>query len=135
MDRRATTAALVGAVGATVGVAGAGHAYLRRWRRAAAWFSAVLGLSLALIFAFTDPQTVTAATLPPTVVGPVVALLLTSVGDAYLAGRHVTGARHAGTGEGDPSCPVCGRELDPALDFCWYCSAPVDGGGEEATSR
>lgn len=132
MERRAAVAALVGVVGATVGIAGAGHVYLRRWRRAAAWFSAVLGLSLVLLFLFTDPQTVTAESLPPEVVGPVAALLLTSVVDAYLAGRGVAGPRGAdGSGDGGPQCPACGREIDPTLDFCWYCSAPVEGGGEE----
>lgn len=130
MERRAAVAALVGVVGATVGIAGAGHVYLRRWRRAAAWFSAVLGLSVVLLFLFTDPQAVTADTLPPEVVGPVAALLLTSVVDAYLAGRQ--GRRTRGSGGDDgPNCPACGRELDPTLDFCWYCSASVEGGGEE----
>jgi hypothetical protein len=133
MERRAAVAAVVGAIGATVGIAGAGHVYLRQWRRAAAWFSVVLGASLFLVFAFTDPRTVTADSLPPEVVWPVVALLLASVADAYFAGRggRATGGRAE---EDGPSCPACGRELDPALDFCWYCSAPVEEDGEP-TSR
>ena len=136
MERRAVVAAVVGIVGATLGIAGAGHVYLRQWRRAAAWFAAVLGVSIVLVFAFTDPRSVTADALPPEVLGPVVALLVASVVDAYLAGRESPRSRRRETGDDGPGCPACGRELDPTLDFCWYCSAPVEGGAEEEpTSR
>ena len=137
MERRAAFAVVVGAIGAFVGIAGAGHVYLRRWRRAAAWFSIVLGASLVLVFVFTDPETVTAEMLPPAVVGPVAALLLASVVDAYLVGRRGRTTRGRGA-EGDgPTCPSCGRDIDPTLDFCWYCSAPVEGVDDERdpTSR
>jgi hypothetical protein len=130
MERRAAVAAVVGAIGAIVGIAGAGHVYLRQWRRAATWFSVVLGVSVLLMFAFTDPQTVTASSLPAEVVGPVAALLLASVADAYLAGRGGRTPRGAAADNG-PSCPACGRDLDPSLDFCWYCSAPVEGRVED----
>jgi peptidoglycan/LPS O-acetylase OafA/YrhL len=130
MNRRVAVAVVVGVFGAVLGVAGAGHVYLRRWRRAAAWFSGVLGVSLGLVLLFTDPRTVTADTLPPTVAGPVVALLLVSVVDAYLVGRRA--ASSTGSDDDGPSCPACGRSVDPALDFCWYCSASLE---EEPTSR
>lgn len=136
MERRAAVAVVVGAVGAIVGIAGVGHVYLRQWRRAAAWFSVVLGASLILVFVFTDPETVTAETLPPAVVVPVAALLLASVADAYLVASR-RGSRTGGSESEGPHCPSCGRELDPTLDFCWYCNAPVDGVDEERdpTSR
>ncbi|MFB6168595.1 MAG: zinc ribbon domain-containing protein [Haloferacaceae archaeon] len=129
MERRAAVAAVVGAVGAAVGIAGAGHVYLRRWRRAAAWFSVALGASVVLVFVFADPQTVTADSLPPEVVAPVAAVLVASVADAYLAGRQGQSSRAAG--DDAPDCPACGRDLDPTLEFCWYCSAPIEGGVEE----
>jgi len=127
MDRRAAVAVVVGSVGAVLGVAGAGHVYLRRWRRAAAWFAGVLGVSLVLVFLFVDPGTVTAESLPTVVLVPLVALLLASVVDAYRVARVSDES-----GDDDPTCPSCGRSLDPTLDFCWYCSDRAD---EEPTSR
>jgi hypothetical protein len=131
MDRRVVVAVVAAALGAFLGVAGVGHAYLRRWRRAAAWFSAVMAVSLALIFAFTDPEVVTADTLPPVVVVPLVGLLLASVADAYLVGRR----GRSPSGEEGPRCPSCGRGVDAGIDFCWYCGAPTAEDEADATSR
>jgi hypothetical protein len=136
MNRRAAVAAVVGVLGAVLGVAGAGHVYLRRWRRAAAWFSGVLGVSLVLLFVLTDPRTVSAETLPPTVAGPILALLFVSVVDAYLVGRRGTTRRTSD--EDGPTCPACSRSVDPGIDFCWYCSARLEveaEAEEEPTSR
>lgn len=133
MNRRVAVAVLVGSAGAVLGVAGAGHVYLRRWRRAAAWFAGVLGVSVALVVLLTDPQTVTPGTLPPTVVGPLVALLLASVADTYLVGRGATRTRG---GDDGPSCPSCGRDVETGAEFCWYCATPFDAGDDsDATSR
>ena len=127
MDRRVAVAVLAAALGAFLGVAGVGHAYLRRWRRAAAWFVAVMAVSIGLIVALTDLQTVTADTLPPAVVVPLVGMLAASVLDAYLLSR-----RGRTRPDDGPECPSCGRDLDAGIDFCWYCGAPA---GEDATSR
>jgi len=89
MERRAAVAIVVGTVGAIVGIAGAGHVYLRQWRRAAAWFSLVLGASLVLVFVSTDPETVTAETLPPAVVVSVAALLLTRGAPAWFTNQRL----------------------------------------------
>lgn len=127
--RRALLAALVGVLGATVGIAGAGHAYLRRWRRAAAWFSFVLGVGLVLVSTFTDPRSVTPATLPSEVTLPILGLLVLSTADAFRlalrTSRRRTGPSGEDPGDGGPSCPHCGRSLDPSLAFCWYCAEPV----------
>ncbi|MFB6304010.1 MAG: zinc ribbon domain-containing protein [Haloferacaceae archaeon] len=136
--RRALIAALVGTLGATVGIAGAGHAYLRRWRRAAAWFSFVLGVGLVLLSTFADPRSVTPATVPPEVTLPVLGLLLVSVADAFrlaLRSARRTDAASGDPGEDGPSCPHCGRSLDPSLAFCWYCAEPVrDDAPDEGTA-
>jgi hypothetical protein len=131
--RRAFVAALVGILGATVGVAGTGHAYLREWRRAVAWFTFVLGAELVLLSVFTDPATIagsesspmtvsavlaTASALPSTVTGPLLVLLVLSVVDAY---RLALAKRSVGENAG-PSCPYCGQEVDPELDFCQWCT-------------
>lgn len=142
--RRAFVAALLGVLGATIGIAGTGHAYLREWRRAIAWFTFVLGAELVLLSVFADPATVvesgssmpmtfsalmsTASTIPSTVTGPLLVLLVLSTVDAYRIGL-----MSAGVGEDTgPSCPYCGHEVDPELDFCQWCTgrfetAPAEG--------
>lgn len=127
MDRRAAVAVVVGSLGAVLGLAGAGHAYLCRWRRAAAWFTGVLGVSLVSVFLFADPQAVTAESLPTAVLVPLVVALVASVVDVSRVARSP-----AARTDDDPTCRSCGRSLDPTLEFCWYCSAPAD---EETTSR
>jgi peptidoglycan/LPS O-acetylase OafA/YrhL len=127
--RRALVAALLGLAAATVGIAGAGHAYLRQWRRAAAWFSFVLGAGLVLVAVFADPSTATPTSLPPQVTVPVYAVLLASVVDAYRLAR-----RSSGSADG-PACPHCGRPVDPDLDFCHWCTRALeaDDGGTDPT--
>ncbi|MFA1610547.1 DUF7575 domain-containing protein [Halobellus rubicundus] len=129
--RRALIATLVAVLGASVGVAGAGHLYLRQWRRAAAWFSVVVGATIVLLSVFVDPATlslsdpaavanVEPASLPTAVTAPVFALLLLNALDAYrLAAR---GPQTADA----PQCPACGGELDPELDFCPWCTTRLE---------
>ena len=123
--RRALVAAAVATCGAFVGVAGAGHAYLREWRRAFAWFSCVVGACAALVVAFVDlstldPATVDPATLPPEVQYPILGLLILSTLDAYSVA-----ARSRDGGVDVVPCPHCGRALDEDLAFCPWCADPL----------
>jgi len=129
--RRAIAATLAAVLGATVGIAGVGHLYLRRWRRAAAWFVVVLGATVALLAVFVlpdlgglaDPAAVAAiepSSLPGIVVWPVFALLLFSTLDAH---RLATAEPRAGDG---PTCPSCGKAADPDLDFCPWCTVELE---------
>lgn len=127
--RRATVAALVGLAGVSVLVAGAGHAYLRRWRRAAVWFVGSVAGLVAVAAAFSDPAVASLTGLPVTVTGPYVLFLLLSVVDAYavasgVAGESLPGALRATEPEGI-TCASCGRTTDPRLRFCWYCAAAL----------
>jgi hypothetical protein len=106
----------VSVVGAVLGVGGAGHAYLRRWGRALAWFVVVLGVGATLIVAFADPRAARVATLPVHVTGPILVLLTLNTADTYYVAR-----RDAGEDGGD-TCPSCGRSLDPELSFCPWCA-------------
>ncbi|MFB6108630.1 MAG: zinc ribbon domain-containing protein [Haloplanus sp.] len=115
--RRIVIATVVSIVGSVLGVAGVGHAYLREWRRAFAWFAFVLGAGLLLVVVFADPQTATPSTLPRTVTIPLVALFALNTLDAY---RVASRGRRNGTT--DVRCPACGRECDPALAFCPWCA-------------
>jgi hypothetical protein len=141
--RRAFVAALVGILGATLGVAGVGHAYLREWRRAVAWFTFVLGVELVLLSVFADPTAVvgsgsstpslsalaaTASALPSTVTGPLLVLLVLSTVDAY---RLALSSGGVGP-EAGPTCPYCGQEVDPELDFCQWCTGKFETSPAEA---
>jgi len=130
-SRRAVIATLAAVLGATVGIAGVGHLYLRRWRRAVAWFTVVVGATAALLVAFilpgmgglSDPGAVAAidpSSLPNVVVWPVFALLLLSTLDAH---RLATAGPVAGD---EPACPSCGKELDRDLGFCPWCTAELE---------
>lgn len=138
--RRALIAAAAGLLGAALGVAGAGHAYLGEWRRAVAWFSAVLGAGLVLVSVLADPRTVTLGTLPPEVISALVGLLVLSAADAYrVAVRGGAAGRDGPTGSAadPPSCRDCGRPVDPDIGFCWYCAERVDDAADdgETTAR
>ena len=134
------------AVVLALAVAGLGHAYLRRWGRAAAWFLTIATTGVVLIGAFADPNA-NLRELPLTVLGPLVGLFVLSAIDAYrLAAR-----APAASGRGDaervavedehPQCPNCGREVDPELGFCHWCTrrlsfdAESDGAPESGSSR
>lgn len=135
-------------------VAGLGHAYLRRWRRAALWFVAILGVGVALSATFADPATMGPTDLPVTVAGPLLALYGLSAADAFRiarTNRRATAVAGSVAGddpadsidrdEGDTpraapdTCPHCGKSTDPDLDFCTWCTEPLapEGTGERPT--
>jgi hypothetical protein len=137
--RRALIAAVVGLLGAALGAAGAGHAYLREWRRAVAWFSVVIGVGLVLVSMYTDPSTITwQSNLPLEVVLPLLVLSVLSALDAYAVARKQGTAADEQAMESqadavdidqageEVSCPHCGRDVDPELDFCHWCTEPLD---------
>ncbi|XVH30627.1 DUF7575 domain-containing protein [Haloferacaceae archaeon DSL9] len=119
---------------AFVGIAGAGHAYLRRWRRSIAWFLFSLGAGVALIYYYTDdPATVDPMNVPTAVTLPLLVILFLSVFDAYLVAKRtgrsgrVTTADGADADDEAPTvrCPNCRRETDPEFDFCAWCAEPL----------
>ncbi|AXG09893.1 DUF7575 domain-containing protein [Haloplanus rubicundus] len=131
-DRRVAITVIVSVLGAVIGVAGAGHAYLREWGRAFAWFSLVLGAGLVLIASFADSGTVTLSTLPLRVSGPLLLLFTLNTLDAYRVasrtGGDGVGQRTPRRPDAEPSvpCPSCGREYDPGLSFCPWCAGTRD---------
>lgn len=130
-ERRVVVAMVVSVVGAVIGVAGTGHAYLREWGRAFVWFSLVLGAGLVLIASFADPETATLSTLPLRVTVPIILLLtLNTVDTYYVARRSATGgvgrSGSAPDAERTVACPSCGREYDPELSFCPWCAGSRD---------
>lgn len=96
-----------------------GHAYLRRWLRALAWLSFIVGGTLGYVELF-DVSFGTGAEPPVWTLTLFGVLIVLSVLDAYaLARRDV-----ARTGL---SCSGCGYPMSPSLGFCWYCARRFDG--------
>ncbi|MFB6095366.1 MAG: zinc ribbon domain-containing protein [Halodesulfurarchaeum sp.] len=109
---------------------GLGHLYLRAWLRAIAWF----GLALLTALMVIPESTVTAfrtggvsalyeasQTLPLEATLSLLVVRVLNVIDAYLTGLRDE-RETATTGAEGETCPECGRELDPDLDFCPWCT-------------
>ncbi|MFC6725502.1 zinc ribbon domain-containing protein [Halobium palmae] len=125
--RRAFVAAMIGAFGAVFGVAGLGHLFLRRWKRAVAWFVLSLGATAVLLSTvFTEAQLrnlqfmLDVQQWPQTVLIPLFVLLSLSIFDAYLTGRRATAEAAV------DACPYCGQPIDAELDFCHWCTRRFD---------
>ena len=136
--RQLVLTAIFALAGAFLGIAGAGHAYLQRWKRSILWFLLTLGSLFALLLVYVpDPDAIDRfdiSTFPDEVVIPIVIIIGFSVIDALLIAyldqqeRELTpGVDANGEGEADDgvSCPHCGRSTDPELDFCTWCTEPL----------
>lgn len=133
------TRAIIAAALATI-YPGLGHVYLREWFRAFAWF--VLSVATA---ALVVPPDVIAAyesggidalweasrSLPMQAILAILALRVLNVVDAAWLGLR---PRQGAAGSDGPTCPNCGRELDADLDFCHWCTTPLDGAREESAA-
>jgi hypothetical protein len=112
---------------------GIGHVYLREWLRAALWGIVWAGsLLVVLTTAGVEPS---ARNLLATTTGffsvvegfPIEAALamftvtvLATIDAYWLAARE-----NRRIGEAT-RCPNCGKELDPTLEFCHWCTARLD---------
>ncbi|KAB1193922.1 zinc ribbon domain-containing protein [Haloferax sp. MBLA0076] len=111
-------------------VTGLGHLYLRRWRRAALWVALAFAISVFFVPTGAVESLATGGEIPPLVdVLPVLAVSLVSVLDAFLLGMKQV-SEPSGTAVIDESeavsCPQCGRDVDPDLDFCHWCTTRLD---------
>ncbi|MFC6717428.1 DUF6677 family protein [Natrialbaceae archaeon GCM10025810] len=124
-------------------VTGLGHIYLRRWFRAIGWMLVVMVVSSL----FVEPATVEAMWNGEAVdlreLAPVLLVVTISVADAYALAR-TQNARSRGAlaeaGAADSTtpetegeapeeavtCPNCGRDVDPELEFCHWCTTKFD---------
>jgi hypothetical protein len=117
---------------------GLGHVYLRAWFRAALWFVLWFGtLTVAVpsagsggLLAVAERTVGALASLPPEAALALGSVTLFSTLDAYwLASRVNDRAREAE--DGTATCPHCGREVDADLDFCHWCTEPIDLGVDQ----
>ncbi|WP_336034769.1 zinc ribbon domain-containing protein [Halobacterium yunchengense] len=152
VNRRGVIAAVLGFV-----YPGLGHVYLRKWLRALSWF--VLALATAALVvpdsayqAFEadgfDGLMAASESFGTNVTLSLLAIRLLNVADAYVvavreareqvaeaiptpgeAVRDAAGGDESGDAQ-PASCPACGKELDPDLDFCPWCTTELDGDGD-----
>lgn len=110
-------------------ITGFGHLYLRRWRRAAGWILLVTAVS-SLFVPTTALETLATGGMPP--LGQIAPLLLvtgTSVVDVYVLAvlSKYLDDRPSNQSPTDQSadavaCSNCGKEVDPGLEFCHWCT-------------
>ncbi|GAB7091493.1 zinc ribbon domain-containing protein [Halorubrum luteum] len=130
-------------------ISGLGHAYLRRWGRALGWYVTITATVVFLVPDSTIDQVFAGTTPPLGEIAPALIVVVASVIDAYVlavrnnrkyerqqaaydsAGPASTGPNSVESASGEsPSgeslqpadCPHCGREIDPDLDFCHWCT-------------
>lgn len=133
------------AVALAIPVVGLGHVYLRRWARAIGWLFLVVGSSTfvpleeldkvaAIQEAFLSGGDIAALPTPDYIaLAPVLIVVTLSILDAYVIARRTNAearaqaAALAATGDTDQriACPACGRDVDPELDFCHWCTTKL----------
>jgi hypothetical protein len=118
---------------------GLGHVYLREWARALLWFGLLLTTLSLLVPETAAPAALTVDSLLQmgrelSTAAKVTLPALTAVSmlDAYwVAVRNNERQRMAAVGA---RCPNCGREADPELSFCYWCTTELDGTGAEPST-
>ncbi len=120
----------------TIVIPGLGHLYLRLWKRALLW----LGLSLLASVLFVPDGVVpesfsvegfleVSQTVPTEGAVVVLAVSAFCMLDVYLMARYLN-SQSTQTAEGTQSrqqnCPNCGKELDPDITFCHWCTTELE---------
>jgi hypothetical protein len=108
---------------------GLGHVYLREWLRALLWFFLVVTSSTLLVpddavpSAFSVDAFLTAAgNVPPEAALALVSITFFSMVDAYWVAKRSN--TQTAVMEGT-TCPHCGKDVDPDLDFCHWCTEQI----------
>lgn len=123
-------ATLLGAI-----VTGLGHLYLRRWVRALGWLGVTVVASVLFVPESTMAAIDSGTLTDPLPVFPLVLISTASVLDAYLIARRKrkemngrVDTRALGTegADGTVACPACGKDVDPDLEFCHWCTTELD---------
>lgn len=123
-------ATLLGAI-----VTGLGHLYLRRWLRALGWLGVTVVASVLFVPESTMAAIDSGTLTDPLPVFPLVLISTASVLDAYLIarrkrkemnGRGDTRALGTEGADGTVACPACGKDVDPDLGFCHWCTTELD---------
>jgi len=135
-DTRSEKRPLVAAAFALI-YPGLGHVYLREWLRAMIWFGLVLTSSVLLIPESAVPDTYTvdafvsaARSMPPDATIALLSITVFSMLDAYWMAKRSNEAATVTDASEVTTCPNCGKELDEDIDFCHWCTEPLDASEE-----
>ncbi|WP_415380889.1 DUF6677 family protein [Halosimplex sp. TS25] len=108
---------------------GLGHVYLREWLRALVWFFLNVTSFALLMDEGAMPETIgleslfrAAENIPPEAALALVSITVFSMIDAYWMAKRQN--RDAAVQEGT-TCPNCGRDVDPDIDFCHWCTERI----------
>lgn len=113
---------------------GLGHLYLREWLRAVLWAGVWIGSLVVVVTSagldLTGLESLAAAFgffpgadgFPPEAALAMVAVTAFATLDAYW----LTARNNHQLRDNVGRCPHCGRELDPTLAFCHWCTEPRD---------
>lgn len=109
---------------------GLGHLYLREWLRALMWFGLIVS-SVWLLFpqpeaVSVDAYLAAASAVPLEVSLALLLLSVLSVYDAYRLAREANRTVAVTGQDGQVQCPHCGKEVEADLDFCHWCTEPLD---------
>jgi uncharacterized paraquat-inducible protein A len=107
-------------------VVGLGHLYLRRFKRAVGWVVLVVTTGFVWVPTETLETLWAGQQVDPVVLAPILAVAAMATVDAFSVARQGQ-RRMTVTADGDLlTCPVCGNEVDPELDFCHWCTTDLD---------
>ena len=121
-------------------VIGLGHLYLRRWLRSLAWISLTVLVSVLFIPEPTMETIASGSLADPLAMLPTVLIGTLSVIDAYLIAKlkrtestALQTTDGATVNETDTSieCPACGKDVDPELEFCHWCTTELNNNEEK----
>lgn len=121
-QKRPLVAYLLGAT-----VTGLGHVYLQRYPRATGWLLIAIGAS-QLIPLNTSVGVLATGSMPTLLVFvPNFVVRVLSLLDLYqlVNGRSRPKEIPQAESDGTITCHNCGREVDPQLSFCQWCSTPL----------
>jgi len=148
--KRPWLAALLGTL-----ATGLGHFYLRRWRRGLGWFLVAVVTSVFFVPADAARALLSGGGGDPATLFPMFVVGVASVADAYVLARlrqrearlqadetsaggtpedraavsTTSGPAEPGAADDSPTagtCPNCGKDLDPDLDFCPWCTTRLE---------
>lgn len=104
---------------------GLGHLYLRRWRRGLGWFLASYAVGLLVVPASALEGVLQGDAIPLEALWPVLAVQAAAAVDAYRIAKLAPTEPVGEEGAESVPCPHCGKELDPDLDFCHWCTSEL----------
>ena len=113
---------------------GVGHLYLREWSRGMTWFLLWAATALFATGITTAPAlTVTGLTAFADrfvsalgALDAIQSLALAAVTGFAVVDAYWLAVRHDERSQEGPTCPVCGKEADPTLDFCHWCTTELE---------